>query len=955
MNLKRARSAASENLGDENESSVWLDRPNSLRRNKDIESTICLNCMSKKENSDDGDEQNEFACIVEDFDDDYLEDFLDFDVIFSSQNKPKLSKSQKETRKKFKKKHHKKITAAEFSIVKENEIKPRSRKKRSKAKRQVQFSEDSPEIMGIDNVRFNDVTGDMYNDMDLKSDISGFGDTCNLGGQLALGGVNNNNVADRNMNADEEDDVSETSYIPESAILHQQQTAVLKKIFERKQKKKQTVDKERVSLPVATYEKYQLGPPFDGSYAVEKDPENPFCCLRHANEILAFCCENARCRAFCDIHKMVGASSFEVLRKLLKDILYFALNSGSVISSQKLLKRKKMMYSLYEFMQRKADLYEDEKFKTSSYVEYDGTYCNQLLTSILTLVEFILDITVNIRKDGRAQYIKKKERLYGRIEQQSPRCLFCAKFLRPGVSTNDKGCYDLERLVRFFKTESVAVAQKEINIEMTYKYTVQRFCATIVSNAMKEVSVELDDPPLVLACKVSRAMICKQLDKMLPKITSFKDMTADELRRVGSRRERIQARNDPTAGGNKIETAADKRRKNIISSLQDQLGTKWRAGLKENELDYCSKLLAQILVHEKIMGFSVYNGFLLKEHEEILASNRLRLIEIERKAQGIIKKIVRLIVVPGLRIALKDSDDVDVLFCSPDVEVSYLQESISVMQFNSEVTFLKTCCYYIDDIVNAKIEEFRYFAAYLKSFDPSVNLQDKLKASMFASHYKHEDKIEIQTMNNNSSLIAAPVLRWGFSAIKGLTLPKELKMFPYCDKHFKEKYQAAAGSLSEESPKMKIARKLVRARLKVKSYLDGQKTKKNKELRLHLAHVQAQMTEQIALLAQTVTSAFSLEDDYQREYSNDDLFNVEFYATKNLKLLFPTNVGHFLLFLLVVLTLVMIMLTTVKGGSLPVSSVQEWFLRFVQCLLLYGFVFEPLKCLIYVVLQLYNG
>lgn len=84
--------------------------------------------------------------------------------------------------------------------------------------------------------------------------------------------------------------------------------------------------------------------------------------------------------------------------------------------------------------------------------------------------------------------------------------------------------------MRFFTFAPIAVAQKEINIEFEYKYTVQRFCATIVSNAVKDLLVELEDPPLVLACKVTRAMICLLLEKMLPKFATFKEMTADELR-----------------------------------------------------------------------------------------------------------------------------------------------------------------------------------------------------------------------------------------------------------------------------------------------------------------------------------------------------------------------------------------------------------------------------------------
>lgn len=109
------------------------------------------------------------------------------------------------------------------------------------------------------------------------------------------------------------------------------------------------------------------------------------------------------------------------------------------------------------------------------------------------------------------------------------------------------------------------------------------------------------------------------------------------------------------------------------------------------------------------------------------------------------------------------------------------------------------------------------------------------------------------------------------------------------------------------------------------------------------------------MLAQSVTSAYALEGDYQREFSSDDLFNVELFATKNLNLLFPTNVGFILVFLLVILTLIMILVTTFSAQAFTVPLVQKWFLRFAQSFLLYGFVLEPLKCLIYAALQLYKG
>ncbi|BFY98590.1 hypothetical protein BsWGS_01630 [Bradybaena similaris] len=954
MNLKRG---AKEQI-DENASSISPDREKSLRTNKQIESIICLNCKPQKENSDISDEEDRLDCIGADFYDDYTEDFLDFDVIFSPKNKSKRTKLPEEIGDRHRKKNYTNITAPRLrpsqmpavSIVEECKLKPRKRKRHSKTNKRPQSYGDSLEVMGIDDVRFHDITGDMYTDMDNKSGPSGFGDTHDTVDNFELG-ENNNNHTDTNMNADTE---SETSYIPESAIQHQQKTALLRKIVEQRRQKQLTLEKERLSLPIATYEKYQLGPPFDIGYAMEKDPEHPFNYLRHAKEILAYCDDTAHCRAFSDVHKMVGVTSLEILKKLLKDILYFAMDSESLTDSQKLFKRKKMMFNLFDFMKQKADLYEDTRFKTRTRVEYDGTYCNQLLTSVLTYVEFILGITVNIKKDGKTKFINRKEALYGRVKQQIPRCLFCAKHLQPGVTTNDEGCYDVEKLVRFFTFATIAVAQKEVNIEFDYKYTVQRLCATIVSNAVKDLLVELEDPPLVLACKVTRAMICSQLDKMLPKLTSFKEMTADELRRVGTRRERIQARHDTSVAGNKIETDTEKRKRYIISNLQDQLGAKWRTGLKENDLETCSKLLAQILVHEKIMGFSVYTGFLLKEHEAILGSNRIRLIEIERKAHTAIKKIVRRVILPRMKKALNDSQFVDVMFLNADLEANYIQEALCVMQLNSEGTFLRTCCFYIGDIITTKIEEFRFFAVYMQTFDPASDFAEKLKAKMFVKPFKIDNKeLEVYPASSYSSL-ATPILRWGPSVIKGYAQPAELKMVPYTDKNAKEKFKEKAFERFDQEVKKKVGQ-IFRTRLKLKSYLDWQKTKKNKELRFHLAQVQAAVTQQVGLLSQSVTSAYALEGDYQREFSRDDLFNVELFATKNLNLLFPTNIGYILTFLLVILTLIMTLVTTFSGRNLTVPLVQKWFFRFAETFLLYGFVFEPLKCLIYVALQLYKG
>lgn len=60
--------------------------------------------------------------------------------------------------------------------------------------------------------------------------------------------------------------------------------------------------------------------------------------------------------------------------------------------------------------------------------------------------------------------------------------------------------------------------------------------------------------------------------------------------------------------------------------------------------------------------------------------------------------------------AMNESQLVDVMFLNADLETNYIQEALCVMQLNSEGTFLRTCCYYIGDIVTTKvINRFVYF------------------------------------------------------------------------------------------------------------------------------------------------------------------------------------------------------------------------------------------------------
>ena len=81
----------------------------------------------------------------------------------------------------------------------------------------------------------------------------------------------------------------------------------------------------------------------------------------------------------------------------------------------------------------------------------------------------------------------------------------------------------------------------------------------------------------------------------------------------------------------------------ILQHLVETFSSKWRVSAKENEVHYCAHLLAQCLVQEKILGFSIYSGFISKEHEMLLEGSRAHLIEVEKKATKAVLKIGKLV------------------------------------------------------------------------------------------------------------------------------------------------------------------------------------------------------------------------------------------------------------------------------------------------------------------------
>ncbi|KAK3798220.1 hypothetical protein RRG08_020053, partial [Elysia crispata] len=730
-------------------------------------------------------------------------------------------------------------------------------------------------------------------------------------------------------------------------------------LLEQKKAEKQEISRSdlniRIATPISSFEEYSLGPPSDPSVKPVPVPLLRHYYLRHKDEIASYNCGGSQCLAFMDIHKMVGNSCMEILKRILQDLLFFALDSPTVRLRSKLWLRKRMVLKLFDEMDKKSAFYEDAMFKDSGLSERENYACNQSLTTNLTMLEVLLEVASKNQSVCAEEDNKRRQELYSISRNPQQRCLYCAKKIQKEVTNPADGCDDFERLVKFFTRDTIYVAELEVNAEMLHKVTLQRFCAGIMNLAEREMLLELEDPPMVLSTKITRALLYKMLELKSPKAsTDFREMTADELRRVGTRRERIQARHDASIGRAKKDSTKQKKEKAINSHLVETLSSKWRVSAKENEVHYCAHLLAQCLVQEKILGFSIYSGFISKEHEMLLEGSKGHLIEVEKKATKAILKVGNSLLEKRLDAALQERDFIDVVFNKTSVEAGFTVEAVSVMQVLIEPTFLKTCCFYINDIVERKISEFIEFFGYMREFDPLKPFAN-VKKLMKVSRIKYEmDKTIVEHHVADHNSISTPVLRWGVDAIKGVPpLPKDLK-----------------DSLTYEDPETLLAKALeyginvkeleplislmLKTRRKAKKAMEVRETEELKKLQLHLARVQARLTEQVALAAQNASDSAAVETDFQREYHRDELYNVELYATRDLKRFFGTAFGFFVLFVLVAMTLLLMLFTTFRASNMSLEPAKVWFIACGKAALIYTLLLQPVKCFLYSLLRFYR-
>ncbi|GFS18265.1 hypothetical protein ElyMa_001517100 [Elysia marginata] len=147
---------------------------------------------------------------------------------------------------------------------------------------------------------------------------------------------------------------------------------------------------------------------------------------------------------------------------------------------------------------------------------------------------------------------------------------------------------------------------------------------------------------------------------------------------------------------------------------------------------------------------------------------------------------------------------------------------------------------------------------------------------------------------------------------------------------------------------------MLKTRRKAKKAMETRETEELKKLQLHLARVQARLTEQVALAAQNASDTAAVETDFQREYHRDELYNVELYATRDLQRFFGTALGFFFLFMMVVMTLLLMLFTTFRASNMNQIHAKEWFLACGKAGLIYTLALQPAKCLFYSLIRVYR-
>ena len=103
-----------------------------------------------------------------------------------------------------------------------------------------------------------------------------------------------------------------------------------------------------------------------------------------------------------------------------------------------------------------------------------------------------------------------------------------------------------------------------------------------------------------------------------------------------------------------------------------------------------------------------------------------------------------------------------------------------------------------------------------------------------------------------------------------------------------------------------------------------------------------------------MADSYVLDMDYQRDYVPEELFNVEFYCTRKMEVIFPAFIGFIVCLVVVFCTLASVLFTVMMANKLTSVEWIKWLELTLISIAVYGFCFELLKCIIYFCFQVFK-
>ncbi|XP_067685861.1 uncharacterized protein [Haliotis asinina] len=227
-------------------------------------------------------------------------------------------------------------------------------------------------------------------------------------------------------------------------------------------------------------------------------------------------------------------------------------------------------------------------------------------------------------------------------------------------------------------------------------------------------------------------------------------------------------------------------------------------------------------------------------------------------------------------------------------------------------------------------------------------VRERLDLHLLQSVYCYVEKIQLSSQVVLQKIFQQLLAR---NLVKKAVMKAKLSYKKECQGYYQKASQRNEGNeLVLESSEIG---ELTQDLKPIKQYLQyvkmESKQRNEKELRNHLKKTARKHKEYVSINLQNKVDSFYVTDALPREYTEEELYIVEWFVSGDLQNLLPFSIKPVLIVLMILLTLGAMIYFIMTGAQLTTIQAQEWTCMFLISYALFGFVFEPLKVLLVMV------